>query len=61
MSHRPTLGPAVQAILEQLPDPGGHDASAPMLPPECYTSAEFFAFERDHVFTRSWICIGHEH
>ncbi|MGH2510039.1 MAG: aromatic ring-hydroxylating oxygenase subunit alpha, partial [Ktedonobacteraceae bacterium] len=31
-----------------------------MLPGECYTSPEFFDFERKVVFTRSWICVGHQ-
>jgi len=31
---------------------------APMLPRECYTSAAFFAFERDALFARSWLCVG---
>src|SRR5438132_772157 len=31
---------------------------APMLPRECYTSPEFFEFEREAVFARSWACVG---
>lgn len=54
------LSPTVRAILDRLPELAGNEAEAPMLPPECYTSPEFFEFERTHVFTRSWICIGHE-
>ena len=34
------------------------NGEAPMLPRECYTSAEFFEFEREAVFGRSWICVG---
>lgn len=60
MSNAPDLSPSVRAILDRLPDPDGHDAAAPMLPAECYTSPEFFEFERTRVFTRSWICIGRE-
>ena len=33
-------------------------SSAPMLPAACYTSTEFFEFEREAVFARSWICAG---
>jgi len=31
-----------------------------MLPQECYTSPEFFEFERRAVFPRSWVCVGRE-
>ena len=54
------LSPAIRKILETLPDPGAHEASAPMLPRECYTSAEFFEFEQLAVFPRSWVCVGRE-
>ncbi len=54
------LSPALRKILEMLPDPSSHEASAPMLPRECYTSSEFFEFERLQVFPRSWVCVGRE-
>ena len=54
------LSPAIRKILETLPDSGSHAASAPMLPRECYTSPEFFEFERLAVFPRSWVCVGRE-
>ena len=34
--------------------------SAQMLPPLCYTDAEFYEFERDAVFDREWLCVGRE-
>jgi phenylpropionate dioxygenase-like ring-hydroxylating dioxygenase large terminal subunit len=46
----------VGEILDRLPD--WSDASAGLMPPECYTSPEFFEFERAEVFSRSWICVG---
>jgi phenylpropionate dioxygenase-like ring-hydroxylating dioxygenase large terminal subunit len=46
----------VGEILDRLPD--WSDASAGLMPPECYTSPEFFEFERTEVFSRSWICVG---
>jgi phenylpropionate dioxygenase-like ring-hydroxylating dioxygenase large terminal subunit len=58
--HHPELSPSIRRILETLPDLDGHEASAPMLPRECYTSPEFFEFERRAVFPRSWMCVGHE-
>jgi nitrite reductase/ring-hydroxylating ferredoxin subunit len=46
----------VQDILDRIPD---HvDAASGMLPAECYTSPEFFEFERSEIFSRSWICVG---
>lgn len=31
---------------------------AEMLPPACYTDPRFFEFEKDHVFSREWLCVG---
>jgi len=33
---------------------------AEMLPPACYTDAEFHEFEKDAVFNREWLCVGRE-
>jgi phenylpropionate dioxygenase-like ring-hydroxylating dioxygenase large terminal subunit len=52
------MNPELAAILDTLPPYEGHDAAAPMLPKQCYTSPSFFAFERDAVFTRNWVCVG---
>lgn len=30
------------------------------LPPECYTSDEFYEFEKTAVFANDWICVGRE-
>lgn len=46
----------VRRILAQIPD--RVDDASGMLPAECYTSPEFFEFERRTVFSRSWICVG---
>jgi len=54
------MNPIVQAILGKLPSRISEDGTAPMLPAECYTSPEFFEFERSAVFARSWICVGRE-
>jgi phenylpropionate dioxygenase-like ring-hydroxylating dioxygenase large terminal subunit len=45
----------VREILEKVIDGGSAER---MLPAECYTSPEFFEFERREVFARSWICVG---
>ena len=52
------MNPEVRAILDALPPYAGHEAAAPMLPRFCYTSPEFFEFEREAVFARSWVCVG---
>jgi phenylpropionate dioxygenase-like ring-hydroxylating dioxygenase large terminal subunit len=50
--------PALQMILDQLQTLEATGDRAPMLPRGCYTSAAFFAFEREAVFARSWLCVG---
>ena len=40
-------------------DASDRDVSqASTLPPACYTSPEFFEFEKDAIFFRDWLCIG---
>ena len=33
---------------------------AESLPPECYTDAEFYEFEKEAVFNHEWLCLGRE-
>jgi phenylpropionate dioxygenase-like ring-hydroxylating dioxygenase large terminal subunit len=33
---------------------------AQTLPPACYTSAEFYEFEKAALFDREWLCVGRE-
>ncbi len=33
---------------------------AEALPPECYTNADFYEFEKQAVFDREWLCTGRE-
>jgi nitrite reductase/ring-hydroxylating ferredoxin subunit len=49
---------AVDEILRSVSDDAVLGDGAPTLPSECYTSSEFFKFETDFVFARSWICVG---
>ena len=35
-------------------------SEAETLPPEIYISEEFYAFEKDAVFYREWLCVGRE-
>jgi phenylpropionate dioxygenase-like ring-hydroxylating dioxygenase large terminal subunit len=52
------MSPELRTILDALPPYAGHEAAAPMLPPPCYTSPAFFAFERETVFAKNWVCVG---
>jgi len=52
------MSPELRTILGALPRYAGNEVAAPMLPRHCYTSPEFFAFEREAVFGRSWVCVG---
>ena len=33
---------------------------AEMLPPACYTDAEFHEFEKAAIFNHEWLCVGRE-
>jgi phenylpropionate dioxygenase-like ring-hydroxylating dioxygenase large terminal subunit len=35
-------------------------AEAESLPPACYVDDEFFAFEKETLFLREWLCVGRE-
>ncbi len=35
-------------------------ANAETLPPECYTDAAFFEFEKEAIFMHEWLCVGRE-
>jgi len=52
------MNPELSAVLDALPACAGHEAAAPMLPKQCYTSTAFFDFEREAVFAKNWICVG---
>ncbi len=53
------LSPRVQDILSAL-DPKSSDfTTARTMPADVYTSEEFYAFEKEAVFAREWLCVGH--
>ncbi|WP_321787756.1 aromatic ring-hydroxylating oxygenase subunit alpha [Paraburkholderia sp. J94] len=35
-------------------------SQAETLPPDCYTDAEFFEFEKEALFNHEWLCVGRE-
>jgi phenylpropionate dioxygenase-like ring-hydroxylating dioxygenase large terminal subunit len=49
----------VRTVLGQLgPSRSVEPGDALGLPPACYTSPEFYEFEKEAVFRRSWVCVG---
>jgi phenylpropionate dioxygenase-like ring-hydroxylating dioxygenase large terminal subunit len=51
---------ALKMIFNRIESIEVRDGAATALPQECYTSEEFFEFERKKVFARSWICVGRD-
>lgn len=62
MAKRPLSPRALEAArrvladVDQCADPV---ATARLLPPEVYTGEDFWEFEKEAVFGREWLCIGH--
>lgn len=53
------LTPTVRRLLSQLDGSTDSVERAITLPPECYTSEEWFAFEKRAVWDNEWVCLGH--
>jgi phenylpropionate dioxygenase-like ring-hydroxylating dioxygenase large terminal subunit len=53
------LSDAVQQILSQLHESTKDVAEAITMPPEVYTSEDWFEFEKRAIWDREWICLGH--
>lgn len=49
----------VRDIFEKLDASVGGVEDALALPPECYTSEEWYEFERRAIFDRNWLVLGH--
>ena len=50
----------IRAILSQLEPVLREPREAISLPMECYTSEDWFEFEKRAVWDREWICLGHQ-
>jgi phenylpropionate dioxygenase-like ring-hydroxylating dioxygenase large terminal subunit len=51
----------VRTIVDTELEPSDRDvAHAAMLPSACYTSPEFFEFEKRALFATEWLCVGRE-
>lgn len=53
------LSKTVLGILDKLDASLGDVKDAQSLPPECYTSPDWFEFERRAIFDREWVALGH--
>ncbi len=53
------LTPKIREILAGLEPSAQEHKQAISLPPECYTSEEWFEFEKRAVYDRDWVCVGH--
>ena len=59
-SLRNSLGPDIDILLADIRAGRGQDlADARTLPPSAYTSQAFFELEREHIFRKEWLAIGH--
>jgi phenylpropionate dioxygenase-like ring-hydroxylating dioxygenase large terminal subunit len=54
------ISPLIARLLDEM-EGSAHDVSASRtVPPECYTSEEYFAFEKESLFQREWLFVGHQ-
>ncbi len=55
----PRISPFVRRVVDEVAESTGDLASARTMPPEAYTSQEFYEFELESVFRRSWLYLCH--
>ncbi|MBE7375707.1 aromatic ring-hydroxylating oxygenase subunit alpha [Pseudomonas lopnurensis] len=46
------------AFFDSLSSSAGDVSQSDTLPPLCYTSAEFYEFEKEALFNHEWLCVG---
>ena len=56
----PIVSARIRSVLEQMEASTLAVDQARTLPPECYTSKEFLEFEKDALYRRCWLYVGHE-
>ena len=44
--------------LDHFDDSVRETSEAVTMPPECYTSTDFWEFEKEAIFYREWLCLG---
>ena len=52
------LSERLRQVLKTIDDGCSDLAGGFNLPRECYTDPEFYAFEQEAIFMRSWLCLG---
>ena len=55
-----SASPAIQDLLDRIRLSALDVSEARTMPAGAYTSPEFFAFEKEKVFYREWLCLGHQ-
>lgn len=53
------LSPVVKGILDALDTESTDFTTARTMPAEVYTSEEFYEFEKEAIFAKEWLCLGH--
>lgn len=48
----------IAALVDQIERDNRDLAQGKNLPRECYTDPEFYAFEQEAIFAKSWLCVG---
>ena len=56
----PTVDPEVAKILADMEASTLDIAEARSMPPAAYTSPAFYTFEKEALFGRTWLCVGHQ-
>ena len=53
------IPPLVRDVLDRLGLPDADVTTARTMPTEVYTSEEFYDFEKEAIFAKEWLCLGH--
>ncbi len=56
----PVVSDRIRSVLDQMEASTRAVDEARTLPPECYTSKEFLEFEKEAIYRRCWLYVGHE-
>lgn len=54
----PISSTLTQPFFDSLKSSTGNIDEAQTLPPQCYTDADFYTFEKDAIFAKEWLCVG---
>jgi phenylpropionate dioxygenase-like ring-hydroxylating dioxygenase large terminal subunit len=54
------VSPLIERLLRELEGSTRDIAAARTVPPECYVSEEYFQFEKETLFYKEWLFVGHQ-